>query len=579
MATSQVRSIPYSLQSMRWWRRQDLWPVAAGVVALVVATPILVVVSSLATPSLDVWRHLWETQLAELLRNTAALILGVGLGVMVLGTGLAWLITMYRFPGRAIFEWLLILPLAMPAYVIGFVFLAIFDYAGPVQSWWRDVMGPGVWFPDFASTGGVVVVMTLVLYPYVYLLARAAFLEQSETTLDAARALGASRRGVFWKVALPLARPSIVAGVTLALMEALADFGTVAIYGFDTFTVAIYRVWFGLFDRGAARELASLLLFFTLTLYLLERALRGRARFTQTDGKIRPAIPKRLTGWKAWTASGIASLVVAVALVLPVAQLISWTLTSLGGPDFDSRFPTFMLNSLTLGAVTALLAVGAAVVVAYGLRLSRSWIVATCGRIASMGYALPGSVIAVGVLAPLAFVDHSMDAFARSTLGISSGLLLTGSMVGLVFAYLVRFLAVSCQTVEASLVKVTPNMDMAGRSLGASKGRVLWRIHLPMIRGGLCTAAILVFVDVIKEMPATLLLRPFGYETLAVRVWQLTSESLWEAAALPALAIVAAGMLPVLVLARSSARRPLVGTDAHIALPDAEAHAERMRMA
>lgn len=554
MATNGVKSVAYGVRHLRPWRPRDPWPVAAGAVALLVATPILIVVSSIATPSLEVWRHLWETQLTELIWNTLILIVGVGLGVAVLGTGLAWLVTMYRFPGRAAFEWLLILPLAMPAYVIGFVFLAIFDYAGPVQSWLRHAFGPGIWFPDVASSGGVVLVMTLVFYPYVYLLARAAFLEQSETILEAAHALGASRWEVFWKVALPLARPSIVAGLALALMEALADFGTVAIYGFNTFTVAIYRVWFGLFDRGAATELASLLLLFTLTLYLLERSLRGRARFYQTEGRVRPATPKRLTGWKAWTASGVAGLVVGVAFLVPVAQLILWTVTSFGGSDYDHRYPTYMLNTLTLGAITAAVAVAAAVVVGYGLRLSRSRFVAAFGRIASMGYALPGSVIAVGVLVPLAFVDHSLDALLLATWGVGSGLLLTGSMVGLVFAYLVRFLAVSCQTVEASLVKITPNMDMAGRSLGVSQGGVLWRIHLPLIRGGLCTAAILVFVDVIKEMPATLLLRPFGYETLALRVWELTSESLWQAAALPALTIVAVGILPVLILARMSVR-------------------------
>lgn len=527
---------------------------AAGAVAFLVATPILVVVSSLATPSIEVWTHLWQTQLVELLWNTLALIVGVGISVAVVGTALAWLVTMYRFPGRAAFEWLLILPLAMPAYVIGFVFLAIFDYAGPVQSWLRRLFGPGIWFPDLASYGGVVFVMTLVLYPYVYLLARAAFLEQSETTLEAARALGTRRLNLFWKVALPLARPSIAAGLTLALMEALADFGTVAIYGYNTFTVAIYRVWFGLFNRGAATELASLLLFFTLTLYLFERNLRGSARFYQTERSGRPTVPERLSGWRAWAASGLAGVVVGAAFFLPVAQLLIWTVTSLGGHDYDERYPQFMLNTLSLGAITAILAVVAAVVVAYGLRLSRSRVVASFGRIATMGYALPGSVIAVGVLAPLVFVDGRLDALLQATWGISTGLFLTGSMVGLVFAYLVRFLAASCQTVEASLVKITPSMDMAGRSLGASKGGVLWRIHLPLIRGGLCSAAILVFVDVIKEMPATLLLRPLAYETLAVRIWQLTSESLWEAAALPALTIVAAGVLPVLILARASAR-------------------------
>jgi len=533
---------------------RDPWPLAAGGVALVVATPILVVVSSLVTPSLDIWSHLWQTQLLELIWNTLTLSVGVGGGVVLLGTGLAWLVTMYRFPGRAVFEWLLILPLAVPAYVIGFVYRGLFDYTGPVQSGLRRVLGPGIWFPDIASFGGVVLVMTLVFYPYVYLLARTAFLEQSETTLEAARALGARRTAVFWRVALPLARPSIVAGLSLAVMEALADFGTVAIYGYNTFTVAIYRVWFGLFNRQAATELASMLLLFTLAIFVAERALRGRARFYQTERKAHSPAPTMLTGWRAWAASGAAGAVVGVSFLLPVTQLVIWTVTGLTGPDFDDRYPGFMVNTVTLGALAAILAVGAAVLVAYGLRLSRSRIVATCARIASMGYALPGSVIAVGVLGPLAFVDHGLDALLRHTAGISSGLLLTGSMGGLVFAYLVRFLAVSVQTVEASLVKVTPSMDMAGRSLGLSPGGVLRRIHLPLIRGGLCTGAILVFVDVIKEMPATLLLRPFGYETLAVRIWQFTSESFWEAAALPALTIVAAGMLPVLILARSSVR-------------------------
>ncbi|HZX60628.1 MAG TPA: iron ABC transporter permease [Candidatus Methylomirabilis sp.] len=546
-------AIPFTGRLTRRFPR-DPWPLAAGAVALVVATPILIVLSSLATPTLDVWAHLWQTQLLELIWNTVALIVGVGAGVAVLGTGLAWLTTMYRFPGRAIFEWLLILPLAVPAYVIGFVFRGLFDYAGPVQTGLRRTVGPAIWFPDIASYGGVVLVMTLVLYPYVYLLARTAFLEQSEATLEAARALGASRTALFWRTALPLARPSIAAGLSLAVMEALADFGTVAIYGYNTLTVAIYRVWFGLFNREAATELASLLLLFTGAVYAAERAWRGRARFYQTERKARPPAPRPLTGWKAWTASGVAGVVVGGAFLLPVGQLVVWSVAALGGSDFDDRYPEFVLNTLAVGGITALLAVGAAVVVAYGLRLSRSRMVAACGRIATLGYALPGSVIAVGVLVPLAFLDRVCNAVLRTVWGAEVGLLVTGSMAGLVFAYLVRFLAISVQTVEASLVKVTPSMDMAGRSLGSSPGGVLRRIHLPLIRGGLCSAAILVFIDVIKEMPATLLLRPFGYETLAVRIWQLTSESFWEAAALPALTIVAAGMLPVLILARSSAR-------------------------
>ncbi|HEV8673875.1 MAG TPA: iron ABC transporter permease [Methylomirabilota bacterium] len=528
------------------------WSLAAGMVATLVAAPIVLVALSLARPSVDVWRHLWETQLLALIGHTLALAAGVGLGVAVLGTGLAWLVTMYRFPGRGLFEWLLILPLAMPAYVIAFVFLALFDYAGPVQRAARAVTGgPVRGFPDIASYGGVVLVMTLVLYPYVYLLARAAFLEQSAATLEAARALGVARPTIFWRIALPLARPSIVAGVSLALMEALADFGTVAIFNYSTFTVAIYRVWFGLFNRHAATELASLLVLFTLGLYAAERALRGRARFHQRDSGVRPAPARRLTGARAAAATAGAALVVGVAFVLPVVRLLTWIP---GGAAYDARYPHFLGNTLAVAALTAGVTLLAAVVVAYGLRLSRSSTVAVLARIAGMGYALPGSVIAVGVLALLAGLDRLLGRLS----GGAIGLMVTGSVAGLVFAYAVRFLAVSFQTVDASLLKITPSMDMAARSLGVRPGGVLRRVHLPLLRRGLFTAALLVFVDVMKEMPATLLLRPLGYETLAVRVWQFTSESLWEAAALPALTIVAAGVLPLILLVRESAR-PLVG--------------------
>ena len=553
MSVSRMTTIPDNGRHFGSRLRLDPWSAASLVVGLVVATPILVVISFLANPSVEVWAHLWQTQLTELVWNTLRLMLGVGLGVLVLGTGLAWLVTMYRFPGRTFFEWLLILPLAIPTYVIGFVFQGIFDYTGPVQSWLRSAFVAKIWFPEITSFGGVTLVMSLVLYPYVYLLARTAFLEQSASTVEAARALGARGPKVFWRVALPLARPSIAAGTALALMEALADFGTVAIYGYSSFTVAIYRIWFGMFDRHAATELASLLMLFTFTLYLLERAVRGRARFYQTEGKVRPAAPKMLRGWKAWGATGALSLVVAIAFALPVVQLVVWTLAV---TDHDRRYPEFLANTLLLGVVTAVIVIGAAIVVAYGLRLSRSRVTSALARLAGMGYALPGSVIAVGVLAPLAFLDQAVDDLLQRTVGISGGLLFTGSMVGLVFAYMVRFLAVGYQTLEASLVKITPTMDMAARSLGADTGGVLRLIHLPLIRPGLSAAAILVFVDVMKEMPATLLLRPFGYDTLAVRVWQLTSESFWDAAALPALTIVAAGILPVLMLVRNRARFP-----------------------
>lgn len=527
-------------------RGLDPWPAAAGIVALLVALPVLVVAGSVLSPRWEVWRHLWATQLPELWANTAALVLGVGAGTAGLGVGLAWLVTRYEFPGRPVLEWLLVLPLAMPAYVIGFVFLAVFDYAGPVQSALRALAGRPVPFPEVASYGGVVTVMTLVLYPYVYLLARAAFLEQSGATLEAARALGHGPRALFWRVALPLARPSIAAGLGLVVMEALADFGTVAIFNYPTFTVAIYRVWFGLFDREAATELASLLLGLTLALYAAERALRGRARFAEPGaGRQPPRAP--LGGPRAWAASGAAGLVVAVAFGLPVLRLVTWLPRGAAG---EPRYAAFLVNTLAVAAVAAAVTVAAAVAVAYGVRLSRQPWVAALARVAGLGYALPGSVIAVGVLAVLVSLDRALGAVA----GGGVGLLVTTSLLGLVFAYVVRFLAAALQTVEASLCRITPSMDLAARSLGVGPWGVLRRVHLPLLRRGLLTAGLLVFVEVMKEMPATLLLRPMGYETLAVRVWEFTSESLWEAAALPALTIVLAGVLPVSLLVRQSAR-------------------------
>jgi iron(III) transport system permease protein len=519
-------------------RRPDAWLLGAILVALLVAAPVLVVCAALARPTVPVWRHLWETQLLELIGHTLALVAGVGLGVAVLGTALAWLVATYRFPGHAVLEWLLVLPLAMPAYVLGFVFLAIFDFPGPVQRTLRAVTGgPAGWFPDPASYGGLVLVMTLVLYPYVYVLARASFLEQPTTMHDAARVLGVSRWTLVRRVALPLARPAIVGGVFLALMEALADFGTVAIFNYATFTVAIYRVWFGLFDRQAATELASLLVLATLGLYLAARGLRGRARFDVSGGGARPA-PRRLHGGRAWAATGATAGVVALAFGLPVLRLLTWLPA---GAAADSRYASFLANTLGVAAGAATLAVGAALVVAYGVRQSRSPLVAGLARVATMGYALPGSVIAVGVLALLAWLDRRVG-----------GLFLVGSLAGLVFAYVVRFLAPGFQAVDAGLARITPSMDMAARSLGMGPGGVLRRVHFPLLRRSLLTAALLVFVDAMKEMPATLLLRPLGYDTLAVRVWQFTSESLWEAAALPALTIVVAGVVPVVLLIRGS---------------------------
>src|SRR5438132_3950622 len=528
------------------------WTLAALAIAGLLVIPIVSVLSSFMTPAGEVWRHLWRTQLVELITNTVLLLAGVGGGTLVVGTGLAWLVVYHRFPGRAFFEWALILPLAIPAYVLGFVFLGLFDFAGPLQTFLRATFGQGFRVPTLRSYGGVTLMMTLVFYPYVYLLARAAFRGQGAATLESARSLGRSPLRAFIIVTLPISRPALVAGVALAMMEALADFGTVATFGYRTLTEAIYRVWYGMFDRTAATQLASGLLCFALGLLLVERLSRGRARFTETYRRGAGVTPTVLRGWRAALAIAACLAVLGPGFLLPVGQLGLWTLqTGQRAPAFG----TLLLNTLYLAGLATGLACLMAVVLAYASRLHPSPSVQWSTQCAALGYALPGSVIAVGVLLPLAWLDHTVVvAWLDRLLGRSGGLLLTGSAVGLIFAYLVRFLAVSLQTVDASLTNIPPSFDDAARSLGASGSRVLRRVHLPLMRRGLLTALILVFVEVMKKMPATLLLRPFGLNTLAVEVWKRTSEAMWQEAAVPALAIVAAGIIPVLLAVRLSVK-------------------------
>jgi iron(III) transport system permease protein len=534
--------------------RPSAWTLAGLLVAGGVAVPVLTVLASLSRPAGAVWAHLWQTQLLELVTNTLGLAVGVGAGTLLLGTALAWLVVHYRFPGRDVLEWALILPLAMPAYVVGFVFLGLLDFTGPVQGLLRGWLGPGARLPDPGPWAGVTAMMTLVFYPYVYLLARAAFQEQGSATLETARSLGRSRHRAFLEVTLPLARPSLTAGVALPMMEALADFGTVATFGYRTLAEGIYRVWYGLFDRQAATQLASLLLFFALAVLVLERRARGHARFTQTARREADVRPVPLSGWRALGAAGLGWGVLGVAFIGPVLQLGAWAVQAVAAGQVAREFGRLLANTLFLAGAAAAIACLLAVVLAYAARLSPSLTVRLSARLASMGYALPGSVIAVGTLLPLAWLDHRLAPALEAVLGRPVGLVLTGSAAGLVFAYVVRFLAVSHQTVEASLGRIAPSLDDAARSLGARAGRVLARVHLPLMRGGLLTALVLVFVETMKEMPATLLLRPFGLNTLAVEIWERTSEAMWQEAAVPALAIVAAGLLPVAVLIRLSAR-------------------------
>jgi iron(III) transport system permease protein len=474
----------------------------------------------------------------------------------VIGVGTAWLVTMCRFPGRRVFEWALILPLAVPAYVMAYTYTDFLQFTGPVQSLLREVMGWGprdYWFPQIRSLGGAIVMLALVLYPYVYLLARAAFLEQSVCALEVSRTLGCGPWASFYRVALPLARPAVAAGVSLALMETIADFGTVAFFGVQTFTTGIVRAWFSMGDRIAAAQLSAALLTLVLALLVLERWSRGRARYHHTSGRYRRMPDYRLSGWRAASATLGCFVPLALGFLLPAAVLLIMATTS-GDAQFGLRFVRLAANSVTLALVTAVLAVLLAVLMAYGVRLQPNRLVIGANRVAAIGYAVPGTVIAVGVLIPFALLDNALDAWARATLGVSTGLILTGTIAALVFAYLVRFLAVSLNTVEASLGKIKPTMDDAARSLGRGPGGTLVRVHAPIMWASLLTAGLMVFVDVMKELPATLIMRPFNFDTLAVQAYNLASDERLTEASTASLAIVAVGILPLIALSRAIAR-------------------------
>jgi len=525
-------------------------------IACLVALPVAAVVLQVFQPAGDIWQHLAATVLPRYLGNTALLMVGVGLGVLVIGVGTAWLVAMCRFPGRRLFEWALLLPLAVPTYVIAYAYTDFLQFSGPLQSGLREVFGwnrDDYYFPNIRSLGGAISLMILVLYPYVYLLTRAAFLEQSVCVLEVGRTLGRGPWRLFGTVALPLARPAIAGGTALALMEALNDFGAVQYFGIDTFTTGIYRTWFGLGEPVAAAQLASLLLLFVLVLLLLERWSRRRARFFHTSTRYRRLPEFQLTGTRGALAAAACALPVLLGFLIPAALLGHMAITR-GDPLFGVRFLGFARNSVTLAAVTALLAVLLALLLCYGMRLGASPLNRLSARIAGMGYAIPGSVIAVGVLAPLGFLDTRLNNLLEDWLGYAPGLIFTGTLVALVYAYLVRFLAVSINAVEGSLAKVTPSMDGAARTLGQSPARTLRRVHAPLTRGSLLAAGILVFVDVMKELPATIILRPFDFDTLAIRAYELASDERLSQASTSALVIVVVGIIPVIMLSRALAR-------------------------
>jgi iron(III) transport system permease protein len=529
----------------------------AVTIAVLVALPVLVVGSNLFLGGTGgTWTHLLATVLPEYAANTLWLCLGVSTGVMLVGTGTAWLTAMHDFPGRRIFEWALVIPLAMPAYVMAYTYTDLLQFVGPVQGWLREVFGwryGDYWFPDVRSLGGAIVLFVCVLYPYVYLLARTVFLERAGSALEAARSLGLSPWESFWRVSLPLARPALAAGTALALMETLADYGTVAYFGVNTFTTGIYRTWFALGDRIASAQLAGCLFSFVLLLLALEHFSRGRARFGAGAIRSRSVASHELKGWRACLASGFCLLPLVIGFLLPGGVLLEMALTD-GDAQFGARFLVLARNSAVLATIAAVVAVALAVLLAYTARQARNRIPRWVNRLVSLGYAVPGSVIAVGVLIPVTRLDHVLAEFWESMTGSEAGLLLTGGIAALVYAYLVRFLGMALQTVEAGLSKVTNSMDDAAKSLGCNAGETLRRVHLPMLYSSLFTAGLLVFVDVMKELPATLVMRPFNFDTLATQTYLLAADERLSEASTAALTIVVVGLLPLIALSRQIAK-------------------------
>ncbi|SFR61082.1 iron(III) transport system permease protein [Marinobacter daqiaonensis] len=537
---------PSRRHRVRW---PNAWASSTFVVAMLVATPVLVILAHVFFPSGDVWQHLASTVLPRYLTNTVVLSLTVALGTTVIGTACAWLVVMCRFPGRRLFEWALLLPLAVPTYVIAYAYTDFLQFAGPLQSTLRGWFGweyGDYYFPEIRSLGGACLLITMVLYPYVYLLARASFLEQSVSALDVSRTLGLGPWRMFRRVALPLARPAIIGGVSLVLMETLNEFGAVQFFGVDTFTTGIYRTWFGLGEQVAAAQLAACLLVFVMVIVLLERASRGGKRY---HAPVRyQALPEyRLSPGQAALAFAVCFSPVLIGFVVPAVILLEMAITT-GDTLLGTRFLPFAGNSLILASVTALVAVTLSVLLSYGARLSESRWVRGANRVAAMGYAIPGSVIAVGILIPLTWLDQKLNLFLRDNYGFMIGLIFSGSAFVLVYAYTVRFLAVSFNTVEASLGKVTPSMDAAARTLGQTAAGTLRKVHTPIMRSSLLAAGILVFVDVMKELPATIILRPFNFDTLAVRAYSLASDERLAESALSSLSIVAVGVIPVILL-------------------------------
>ncbi len=545
---------PAALGAPRPWSDVNPWVGASGVLALLVFLPFVALMFAAAGGAEDLWQHLMTFVLPVAARETVILLAGVGLLTAAIGTGTAWLVSAHDFPGRKAFDWALLLPLAVPTYIVAYAYLDILHPVGPVQTAIRALLGVDsprdLQLPDIRSMAGCIILLSFVLYPYVYLTTRAMFLMQAANLIDVARTLGVGQRGVFLRVALPLARPALAVGLSLALMEALNDIGASEFLGVRTMTVSIYTTWITRSDLPGAAQIALAMLAIVLALVLLERWARRQRRYANDAQHPRPLTRHRLRGTSAALAVAGCTVPVAVGFLFPAAYLVDATMSRIRFAGVSASVVTEALNTVILSSIATVLTVACGVAIVYAVRIARSQLPAVLARVASLGYAVPGTVLALGLLPVVTRIDGATDNLSLRFLGISTGLLMLGSGAALIYAYLVRFLAIAAGGIEAGFSRVSPSLDAAASTLGEPAGRRLWRIHLPMSRPALATVAMLVFVDCMKELPATLLLRPIGVETLATHLYGEAIRGTYEDAAGAALLIVLAGLVPVLILAR-----------------------------
>ena len=526
------------------------WLATILAITLIITLPLLVVLQFNFHPRSDTWQHLIDYVLLEYVKNSLLLAAGVAVGTFIIGVPAAWLCALYSFPGKRILEFLLLLPLSVPAYIIAYTYTGVLDYSGPVQTYMRELFGWGYgdyWFPEIRSLGGAISMFSFVLYPYVFLLTRASLITQSNNVIDAARSLGASGLERLATIIIPLARPAIAAGITLALMETLADYGTVQYFGVDTFTTGIFRTWFGFGEPATAAQLSSILMLTVLVLFLLEQHQRKRIRYHNPSNAVQKHHPSPLNGGYALLAFIACFIPPLLGFIIPMLQLSAWAVKT-ANDMVNNEFWVLAYNSFLLAASAAFVTLFIATILAYGKRASSNPLIQGLINLCAMGYAVPGTIIAVGTLIVFGKLDNWLIDFLESQFNIDTGLIFTGTIFALVFAHTVRFLSLGLQTVGSSLTKINHSIDEASRLLGNSLFTTLRNIHLPLIRSGLLTAALLVFVEVMKELPATLIMRPFNFNTLAVRTYELASDERLADASTAALAIVVTGIIPVILL-------------------------------